>query len=92
MKQRRIPIRTCIACRTSGDKRALVRIVRLPSGEILTDPTGKLPGRGAYLCPRSECLRKAVKEKRLSRALRSEIPEQAIEQLRQAIGQESDEM
>lgn len=92
MKQRKTPIRTCVACRTSGDKRGLVRIVRTPSGEVMIDPTGKMPGRGAYLCARPECLRKAVKEKRLSRALRTEIPEEVIRELEEKMKQGSEEM
>jgi len=87
-----VPIRTCVACRTKGDKRSLVRVVRMPSGEIVVDPTGKIPGRGAYLCPSLGCLRRAVKEKRLSRALRAEVAEEAVRQLEKAVGQGSEEM
>ena len=87
-----MPIRTCVACRTKGDKRSLVRVVRMPSGEIVVDPTGKIPGRGAYLCPSLGCLRRAVKEKRLSRALRAEVAEEAVRQLEKAVGQGSEEM
>ena len=92
MKQRKVPIRSCVACRTSGDKRNLVRVVRTASGEVLVDTTGKLPGRGAYLCPSAECLRKALKEKRLTRALRVEIPEDAIRQLENIVQQGSEDM
>ena len=92
MRQRKVPIRTCVACRTKGDKKGLARVVRTPSGEIILDPTGKMPGRGAYLCPSPECLRRAVKEKRLSRALRAEVSEEAVRQLERAMGQGSKEM
>jgi len=92
MKQRRVPIRSCVACRTSGDKRNLVRVVRTASGDVLVDTTGKMPGRGAYLCPSKECLRKALKEKRLTRALRVEIPEDAIRQLEKTVQQGSEDM
>ena len=92
MKQRRVPIRSCVACRTSGDKRNLVRVVRTASGDVLVDTTGKMPGRGAYLCPSKECLRKALKEKRLTRALRVEIPEDAIRQLENIVQQGSEDM
>jgi len=92
MRHRKVPIRTCIACRTKGDKKSLVRVVRMPSGEIVVDPTGKMPGRGAYLCPSPGCLRRAVKEKRLSRALRAEVAEEAVRQLEKAVGQGSEEM
>lgn len=92
MKQRKVPIRSCVACRTSGDKRNLVRVVRTASGDVLVDTTGKMPGRGAYLCPSKECLRKALKEKRLTRALRVEIPEDAIRQLENIVQQGSEDM
>jgi predicted RNA-binding protein YlxR (DUF448 family) len=92
MKQRKVPIRSCVACRTSGDKRNLVRIVRTASGEVLVDTTGKTPGRGAYLCPSAECLRKALKEKRLTRALRSEIPDEVVRLLEKTVQQGSEDM
>ena len=92
MKQRKVPIRSCVACRTSGDKRNLVRVVRTAAGEVVVDTTGKMPGRGAYLCPSKECLRKALKEKRLTRALRVEIPEDAIRQLENIVQQGSEDM
>ena len=92
MRHRKVPIRTCVACKTKGDKKSLVRVVRMPSGEIVVDPTGKMPGRGAYLCPSPGCLRRAVKEKRLSRALRAEVAEETVRQLEKAVGQGSEEM
>ena len=92
MKQRKVPIRSCVACRTSGDKRNLVRVVRTASGEVLVDTTGKTPGRGAYLCPSAECLRKALKEKRLTRALRSEIPDEVVRLLEKTVQQGSEDM
>ncbi len=92
MRPRKVPIRSCVACRISGDKRNLVRVVRTPSGEVVADRTGKMPGRGAYICPTAACLRRAVKEKRLSRALRTEIPEEAIEELEKSVQQGSEDM
>ena len=92
MKPRKAPIRTCAACRTSGEKKGLLRIVRTPSGEVTIDETGKMAGRGTYLCPSSECLRKALKEKRLSRALKTEIPEDVHRRLEQMIEQGSEKM
>jgi predicted RNA-binding protein YlxR (DUF448 family) len=69
---RKTPQRTCVACRETGDKRALVRIVRGPAG-IEVDPGGRKPGRGAYLCQRSECWREALKKNRLDSALRTRL-------------------
>ncbi len=68
-----IPIRTCVACRTTDAKRALIRLVRLPEGEVVVDPTGKRSGRGAYLCPQQKCWRKALKTGALARALKTSL-------------------
>ena len=58
-KTRKIPQRQCVGCREMKDKKALLRIVKTPEGEILLDATGKKSGRGAYVCPDPECLKKA---------------------------------
>lgn len=70
----------------------MLRIVRTPAGEIRIDETGKMPGRGTYLCPSPECLRRAIKEKRLSRALKMEIPEEILRRLEQMVEQGSEKM
>ena len=56
-----IPQRMCIGCREMKDKKALIRVVKSPEGQISLDSTGKKPGRGAYVCPDPECLKKARK-------------------------------
>ena len=63
------------------DKKDLIRIVRTPEGEINLDLTGKKPGRGAYVCPTVECITKAVKEKKLERALEKAISEDVYQKL-----------
>ena len=70
--------RTCVACRTEAPKRALVRIARTPDGRAVLDVTGKLPGRGAYLCLNLECLRRARRTGALSRALKAALLERCI--------------
>ncbi|MBQ4224730.1 MAG: YlxR family protein, partial [Oscillospiraceae bacterium] len=55
----RIPMRVCLGCGEKKPKKELIRIVRSPEGVISADATGKKPGRGAYICPRTECLLKA---------------------------------
>lgn len=75
MRPKKTPIRTCVSCRVSSDKKSLVRIVRLGEGDVKIDPSGKAPGRGAYLCGAKECLAAALKTNKLGRALRCEIPE-----------------
>jgi uncharacterized protein len=63
-----------VACRTSRAKRDLRRIVRTPAGEVVIDPTGRLAGRGAYVCPDTDCLSIALKKGALSRALEIPLP------------------
>lgn len=67
------PIRTCIACRQEFEKNQLVRIVKTPEGEFKVDYSGKLNGRGAYLCGAPECVKKLKKNKLLNRAFGMEI-------------------
>ena len=68
-----------MACRTSRDKRDLRRIVRTPNGEIAFDATGRLAGRGAYVCIGTDCLTIAIKKGALSRALASPLPAAFLE-------------
>jgi uncharacterized protein len=74
-----------VACRTTQDKQELVRLVRTPEGEIVVDPTGKRSGRGAYLCPRLDCLRTAQKRKSLERALKVTVPAAAWTRLEEQL-------
>jgi hypothetical protein len=62
-------VRTCVACRQEGGKRDLVRVVRSPGGGVALDPTGRAPGRGAYLHASPECVEMARKKRALDRAL-----------------------
>jgi hypothetical protein len=62
-------------------KRELIRVVRSPEGEVSLDFKGKKPGRGAYVCPDPECLKRAIKSKALERAFGAEIPESVYEAL-----------
>ena len=84
-RQTRQKPRTCAACRAEAPKQALARIVRTPGGEAVFDPTGKLPGRGAYLCLNRECLERARKTGALSRALKISIPDSCWEELAGAL-------
>ncbi len=70
MKQRKVPLRKCTGCQEMKNKKELIRIVRNDAGEFALDRTGKLPGRGAYICPNAECLAKAQKSKGWSAPLR----------------------
>jgi uncharacterized protein len=71
---RRAPTRSCVACRTPRPKRELLRIVRTPDGTVTVDETGRLAGRGAYICRTEACLDKAITKGALSRALKTPFP------------------
>ncbi len=90
-RTRRIPQRTCVGCEAKKAKKQLLRIVRTPDGEIDIDPGGKKSGRGVYICPDIACLEKAIKARRLEKALEQEIPEDIVEKLRQKISMASSE-
>ena len=79
--QKKIPQRQCMGCRERKAKRELIRVVRLTDGNVSLDFSGKLNGRGAYICPKAECLQKARKAKALERSLETEVPEQVYERL-----------
>lgn len=85
LKKKRVPQRMCIGCQEMKPKREMLRVVRTPENEIVVDPTGKKSGRGAYLCPREECIGKAIKEKRLEKALECPISEAILEKLRRSV-------
>lgn len=67
MAEKKIPLRMCVGCREMKPKHELVRIVRTPEGEIKIDRTGRLNGRGAYICKEEQCLKKAAKINILSK-------------------------
>lgn len=92
MKQKKIPMRKCTGCGEMKPKRELVRVVKAPDtkdengeviakGEISLDLSGKKAGRGAYICNNPDCLKKAVKAKRLERAFQTAIPSEVFEQI-----------
>ncbi|MCK4258680.1 MAG: YlxR family protein [Halanaerobiales bacterium] len=82
---RKIPIRKCVGCQERVEKRNLIRIVRSSEGEFFIDNTGKKPGRGAYICPKADCLEKAVKNKGLERSFKTAIDDEVKELLREKV-------
>ena len=82
VRAKHVPLRTCVACRTTGAKRGLVRVVRTPQGGVEVDPTGKAAGRGAYLCRRRQCWQEALKKEGLARALRVKLWDADIDKLK----------
>lgn len=81
--QKKIPMRQCMGCRDRKAKKELIRVVRTTEGGVCLDFSGKLNGRGAYLCSKAECLKKARKAKSLERSLEVPIPEEVYDRLEQ---------
>ncbi|MBE0335387.1 MULTISPECIES: RNase P modulator RnpM [Paenibacillus] len=81
MKQRKIPLRKCVACHEMMPKKQLIRVVKTPEDEVLIDLTGKKSGRGAYLCGKAACFKLAQKSKALDRALKHSVHADIYEQL-----------
>ena len=82
-KPKHVPVRTCVVCRDKAGKRTLTRVVRTANGLVI-DPSGKLSGRGAYLCDRESCWETAVKTDILAKALRTPLTDDDRERLRSA--------
>lgn len=74
-KVKKIPTRKCLGCMQVFEKRNLIRVVKTPEGEVIIDLVGKANGRGAYICKDKNCLKKAIKSKRIGANLGIEIPE-----------------
>jgi len=79
--QKKIPQRQCMGCRERKAKRELIRVVRGTDGNVNLDFGGKAPGRGAYICPDAECLKKAIRSKALDRSLEVTIPQEVYDRL-----------
>ena len=79
--QKKIPQRQCMGCRERRNKRDMLRVVRGTDGEVSLDFSGKLNGRGAYVCPDPECLKKARKTRALERCLEVAIPEEVYDRM-----------
>ena len=82
---KKIVQRMCIGCNNKKDKKELIRVVLNKNGEIAIDKTGKLAGRGAYICDSIECLEKAIKTKRLEKCFDMKIDEHIYNELRGVI-------
>ncbi len=82
MKQRKIPMRTCVVTKEKCEKKDLVRIVRTPEGKVEIDLTGKKNGRGAYLKKNEEVIEKAKKNKILDKILEVEVEDKIFDELK----------
>lgn len=85
LKPRKIPLRRCTGCGESFPKKELIRVVRSPEGAVSLDFTGKASGRGAYVCKKAACFKKARKQGRFRTALDCEIPDEVLEALEEEI-------
>ncbi len=74
--------RTCIGCNAKKDKSELIRIVKQQEGTIIIDKTGKLQGRGAYICGERTCLERITKSNKLAKIFGKNVPEKIYEELR----------
>ena len=84
--QKKIPQRQCMGCRERKPKREMIRVVRGTDGNVSLDFSGKMNGRGAYVCPDLQCLKKARKTRALERCLEAAIPEEVYDRLEKEMG------
>lgn len=77
---KKIPLRQCVGCNEMKSKKEMLRVLKTAE-EVVLDTTGKMNGRGAYLCKNAECLKKAMKHKGLERSLKMEIDKSVYEKL-----------
>ncbi len=85
MKNKKIPMRSCVVTKEKLPKGELLRIVRTPEGDILADVTGKLNGKGAYIKKDITVLEKAKKSKVLEHALETEISDEIYDEISKII-------
>ena len=85
MHVKKTPLRKCTGCGEMKPKKELVRVVKSPEGEVSLDLTGRKPGRGAYVCPRVDCLRLARKARRLEKAFSCQIPAEVYDRMEEEL-------
>jgi len=88
---KKIPLRQCVGCREMKPKKELIRVVRSPEGAVSLDFKGKLPGRGAYVCPDPACLARARTSRALERAFSAQLPAEVYEALELQMKEGSDD-
>ena len=81
MAKGKIPLRTCIACREMKPKKEMLRVVKNADGEIFPDPTGKAPGRGAYICESEACRKLLGTKKLLNKAFSAPVAPEVYERI-----------
>lgn len=78
---KKIPLRQCVGCNEMKSKKDLLRVLKTAEDEVLLDTTGRLNGRGAYLCKNADCLKRAIKQKGIERSLKMNIDKSVYEKL-----------
>lgn len=78
---KKIPMRQCVGCGEMKGKKEMMRVLKTTEGPIVLDVTGKMNGRGAYLCKQAECLKLARKNKGLERSFKMSIPDEVYDSL-----------
>ena len=78
---KKIPLRQCVGCNEMKSKKEMLRVLKTAEEEVVLDTTGKMNGRGAYLCKNAECLKKAMKHKGIERSLKMAIENSVYEKL-----------
>ena len=79
--EKKLPLRMCIACREKKDKKSLIRVVKNKDDVISLDFTGKMAGRGAYICNDINCINKLVKQKLLNKAFEMPISDETYKRI-----------
>ena len=82
---RKMPERRCCSCGQKKPKGEPIRVVRMPDGTVTADPSGRMSGRGAYLCRSMDCLEKAIRSRGLERSLKVKIPDEVYETLKEEL-------
>lgn len=83
---KKVPMRMCICCREMKPKKEMLRIVKTAVGDIVLDKTGKLNGRGAYICGKAECVKKLKKSKMLNRIFSQDVPDDVYAKIEEDFG------
>ncbi|MBQ5917480.1 MAG: YlxR family protein [Lachnospiraceae bacterium] len=84
---KKIPLRKCTGCGEMKPKKELVRVIKTAEEQILLDLTGRMNGRGAYVCREEECLKRAIKTKAIERSLGVSVSDEVYEQLKKELGE-----
>ena len=78
---KKIPLRQCVGCNEMKSKKEMLRVLKTAEEEVVLDTTGKMNGRGAYLCKNADCLKRAIKQKGIERSLKMNIDKSVYEKL-----------